>query len=70
MKKNKKNIIDNIDFISLNDEYDKKHSLMMKKLEQAVTATGFLIIKNSPISRKAFENLLNEYKYLKFRKIS
>ena len=62
MKKNKKHIIDNIDFISLNDEYDKNHSIMMKKLEQAVTATGFLIIKNSPISRKTFENLLNEYK--------
>ncbi len=62
MKRNKEYNIDNIDFISLTDECNKNHREMMIKLGQAVTKTGFLTIKNSPISTKTFENLLNEYK--------
>ena len=62
MKRNIEYNIDNIDFISLIDERNKNHNEMMTKLEQAVIKTGFLTIKNSPISTETFENLLNEYK--------
>ncbi len=59
---NKITSIDQIDFRFLIDQNSSKNKEMMSKLKNSICSTGFLILKNTPISINTINNLFTQYK--------